>query len=70
MLSYCLKCRQNTENKNPKAVKTKNERIMLSSNCAVCGSKKSRFIKMQEANGLLLGPNSPFSIIPLLGSSL
>ena len=47
MLSYCLKCRKN------KAVKTKNGRIMLSSNCAVCGSKKSRFIKEQEAKGLL-----------------
>ena len=44
----------------------KSERIMLSSICAVCGSKKSRFIKMQEGNGLLLGPNSPFRIIPLL----
>ena len=43
---------------------------MLSSICAVCGSKKSRFIKIQEANGLLLGPNSPFSIIPLVVSSL
>ena len=43
---------------------------MLSSICAVCGSKKSRFIKVQEANGLLLGPNSPFSIIPLVVSSL
>ena len=29
MLSYCLKCRKNTENKNIKVVKTKNGRIML-----------------------------------------
>ena len=70
MLSYCLKCRKNTESENPKAVKTNNRRIMLSSNCAVCGSKKSRFIKKQEVNGLLLGPNSPFSRIPLLSSIL
>ena len=40
MLSYCLKCRKNTENKNPKFVKTKNERTMLLSKCAVCDSKK------------------------------
>ena len=53
MLYYCLKFRRNFERKNPKAVKTKNVRIMLSSNCAVCGNKKSRFIKNQEANGLL-----------------
>ena len=43
---------------------------MLSSIYAVCGSKKPRFIKMQEDDGLLLGPNSPFSIISLLVSSL
>ena len=27
MLSYCLKCRKNTESKNPKAVRTKNGSI-------------------------------------------
>ena len=43
---------------------------MLSTICAVCCSKKGRLIKIHEANGLLLGPNSPFSIIPLLVSSL
>ena len=53
MLSYCLKCRRNTESKNQKVAKTKNGRIMLTSNCAVCGSKKSRFIKEQEAKGLI-----------------
>ena len=53
MLSYCFKCRKNTESKNPKAVKTKNERIMLLSRCAVCDSEKPKFIKEQEARGLL-----------------
>ena len=53
MLSYCLRCRKNTESKNPKVVKTKNGSIMFSSNCVVCGSKKLRFIKEQEAKGLL-----------------
>ena len=37
MLSYCLKCRKNTERKNPKP---KNGRLMLLSKCAVCNSKK------------------------------
>ena len=53
MLSCCLKCRWNKENKNPKVVKTKKGRIMLLSNCAVCGSKKSEFIKEHDASGLL-----------------
>ena len=44
MLSYCLKCQENTESKNPKVARTKNERIMLSI-CEVCDSKKSKFIK-------------------------
>ena len=47
MLSYCLKFRNNTENKNSRVVKTKNRRIILLSSCAVCGSKKLRFIKEQ-----------------------
>ena len=42
-----------TESKNPKVVKTKNGRIMLSSNCVLCDSKSSRFMKKQEASGLL-----------------
>ena len=45
MLSYGLKCRKNTESKNPKGVKTKNGRIMLLSKCEVCGSKKPKLIR-------------------------
>ena len=52
MLSYCLKFRNNTESKNLKILKTKNEIIMLSSKCAVCGSKKLKFIKEQKASEL------------------
>ena len=52
MLSYCLKCRRNTERKNSKDVKTKNQRITLLSLCAVLDSKKSEFIKEQETIGL------------------
>ena len=72
MLSYCLKCRQNTENKNPKVVLTKNGRIMLLSNCKVYNGEKSKFIKEQEASGLLssLGINTPLNKIPLLGALL
>ena len=53
MLLYRLKCRKNTESKNPKAARTKNGRIMLLSNFALCDSKKSEFITEQEANKLL-----------------
>ena len=72
MLSYCLKYRKNTESKNPKIVKKKYRKIMLLSKCAVYGSKKSKFIKEQEASGLLttLGIKTPLSKIPLLGPLL
>ena len=40
MLSYFLKCIKN-ESKNPKDVKTKNGKIMITSSLAICGSKKS-----------------------------
>ena len=43
---------------------------MLSSNCTVYGSKNSRFIKEQEATGILLGPNSHYKKIPILGTLL
>ena len=67
MSSYCLKCRKNTESKSPKAAKTKNGRIIILSKCAVCDSKKSKYIKKQEANELLssLGIKTPLSKIPL-----
>ena len=53
-------------------VETKNGRLILSSKCAICGSKKSRFMKTQEEKGLLsnLGINTPLSKIPLLGDIL
>ena len=53
MKSYCLKCSKNTENINPKVSKRSNGRTMLLVNCAICNSKKSRFIKNQDAKGLL-----------------
>ena len=67
MESYCLKCRKNTENINPRVSKTVNGRIL--SKCAICDSKKSRFIKNQEAKGLLsnLGIRTPLSKVPILG---
>ena len=66
MLLYCLKCRKNTESKNPKVVKTKNGRIMLLSKCQVCDSKKLKFIKEQEASRLLSSVGIKTSISKVL----
>ena len=72
MLSYCLKCKQNTENINPTVSKNINGKTMILSKCAVCDSKKSKFIKEQEVKGLLrnLGIRTPLSKIPLLSDIL
>ena len=72
MLSYCLEYRRNTKSKNPEVVKMKNGKIMLLSKCSVFNSKKSKFLKEQEARGLLssLGIRTPFSQILLLGPLL
>ena len=69
MLCYCLKCKKNTENINPKVSKTTNGKTMMLLRCAICGSKKSKFIKEQQAKGLLmnLGIRTPLNKIPLLG---
>ena len=68
MSSYCLKCRKNAEGINPRFLKTKNDKTMILSKCAICGSKKSRFIKNKEAGGILsnLGLKTPLRKIPLL----
>ena len=72
MKSYCLKCRKDTENINPRVSNTSNGKTMILSKCAICGSKKSRFIKNQEAKGLLsnLGVKTPLSKVPILGDNL
>ena len=72
MISYCLKYRKDTENINPRVSNTSNGKTMILSKCAICGSKKSRFIKNQEAKGLLsnLGVRTPLSKVPILGDIL
>ena len=63
MLSYCLKCRKNTQSKNPKVVKTNNGRIMLLSKRTMRDSNKSRVIKDQEASGLLVASSLGIRIL-------
>ena len=69
MLNYCVKYRKNRKNLKSKIFKTKNNRLIMQSKCAVCGLKKSRFVKEEEAKGLLssLGLKTPLNKIPLLG---
>ena len=50
MLFYCLKCRKNTESKNPKVIKIKIERIRLLSKCAACESQRLKIIKKKSCN--------------------
>ena len=72
MKSFCLKCRKDTENINPRVLKTSNNRTMALSKCAICSSKNSRFIKNQEAKGLLsnFGIRTPLGKGPVLGDIL
>ena len=66
MQTYCVSCRKNTDNVNSKMVKTKNGRLQLTSQYSICGNKKSRFVKKQEAKGILssLGIKTFLSKIP------
>ena len=68
MKAYCVNCRKNTENLNSKIFKTKNGRLTMQWKCANCEIKKSRFVKEQEAKGLLsnLGIKTSLGKIPLL----
>ena len=63
-----MKCTKNTKNLNSKLFKTKNGRLIMQSKCTDCRIKKSRFVKEQEAKGLLsnLGIKTLLSKIPLL----
>ena len=68
MKTYCVKCKKDTENVDQNLFRTKNGRLLMQSKCTVCGIKKSRVIKEQEAKGLLsnLGIKTTLSKIPLL----
>ena len=65
---YCLSCKKYTKNNNPKIVRNRQNRLMIQANCANCGNKKFRFIKEQQAMGILsnLGIKTPLIKVPLL----
>ena len=66
MKTYCIVCKKDTENENPKVFKTKNGRLILKSTCSECNNKKPRFISKKEGSGLLssLEIRNPLSKIP------
>ena len=65
---YCLVCKDYTKNNNPRIVRNTQNSLMIQSDCANCGNKKFRFIKEQQAMGILsnLGIRTPLSKVPLL----
>ena len=68
MKTYCAKCRNDTENIDPKIIRSKNNKLVMQPKRSIFGIKKSRFVKEQEAKGLLsnLGIKTPLNKIPLL----
>ena len=72
MKSYCLKWRKDTDNINQRVSNRINGRKTILPKCAICDSKKSRFIKYHDAKGLLsnLGVRTPLSKVSTLGDSL
>ena len=84
MKSYCVKQRKQTEcvPGSERVVQTRNGRAMMKCKCAECGITKTKFVKSgvagksgavgrcRKGKGLLLGKNSPFKGIPLIGAIL
>ena len=70
MLSHSLKCRKNTESKNPKFARTKSGRIIQNVQCVI--NQNLSFLKQQEASGLLssFGMKAPLIEIPSAGPLL
>ena len=72
METYCLKSNKNTKNIDPEFSSKSNGKSTILLKCAICSSKKFRFIKNQETKGLLskLGVKTPLNKIPILGDIL
>ena len=79
MKSYCVKQRKQTEcvPGSERVVQARNGRAMMKFKCAECGITKTKFVKSgvavgrgRKGKGLLLGKNSPFKGIPLIGAIL
>ena len=53
MLSYCLKCKMNTECVNPRVSATSNDTTMILSKCAICGSKKIKIYQKASSKRII-----------------
>ena len=62
-MTFCLKCERETKDLNSKGFITKNKKYIVKSICAICKSKKSKFVSKQQADGFL---SDLFSKIPIL----
>ena len=63
-ITYCLSCKKDTRNNDPKVIKTKNNKRAISSKCSICNNKKSTSISLErisQGSGLFdsLGLNTP-----------
>ena len=69
--NHCLRCKKNTENINSGVSNTSNDKTILFSKCAICDTKKPRFVKKQ-GSGMLssLALKTPLSKIPLFADIL
>ena len=65
-ITYCLSCKKDTRNIDPRIVKTKNNKRVMSSKCSICNNKKSTFIS--QGSGLFdsLGLNTPQNRVKML----
>ena len=48
MLSYCLKCKKNTQSNDPVILKTINGETIILSQCPICGAKNQNLLKNKK----------------------
>ena len=48
MNTYCLSCKKDTRNIDPKVIKAENNRKMMLSRCSICNNKKSTFVSQES----------------------
>ena len=58
-ITYCLSCKKDTENIDPRIAKTKNNKRVMPSKCFVCNNKKSKFISQGSDFFDSLGLHTP-----------
>ena len=58
-ITYCLSCKKDTKNIDPKVIKTKNNKQVTISRCSICNIKKSIFISQGSGVFDSLGLNTP-----------